>query len=268
MVRVLTVQRPGAAPSRRELAGPVTAGGSRADELHVPGLPPGALRLVPAPAGLVAEAATVGVRAGGHAVHPGARRLLRPGERIEVAGATLALEPLPRPEGTRAAASPLLRGELPGAGPAVVVLTGPRAGERHAVGDGLTVGRGRAASLRVADPLASRVHLRLRSGPGGVTAEDLGSKNGVRVNGARTERGAVALRAGDELALGDTELCLEDPWPALAAGPAETQDATGAPPGPVTAGGAAAGARGRLRRAVAVALLLALCAAALAVAGP
>ncbi len=258
MDRVLTVHAPGAEPARREIGAPLSAGGSRADALLLPGAPPGALRLVPTAAGVVVEPGAAGVRVAGRLVHPGARRLLRPGERAEVAGATLALEPPPVPEATRAAASPVLRGERCGDGPAAIVLTGPRAGERHPLGDGLTVGRGRAASLRVADPLASRVHLRLRPASDGATVEDLGSKNGVRVYGIEIDRAPFPVRPGDEIALGDTLLSIEDPWAALPppssaadVDPRRTSDPAGRTP---------------LPRALAAAVLLALSAAALAVA--
>jgi hypothetical protein len=254
MDRLLTVRVPGAEPIRRDIAAPVTAGGSGADGLLVAGAPAGALRLVPVGPGIVVEALTAGVRVAGHAVTPGARRLLRPGERVEVQGATLALEQEPPAEATRAAASPVLRGEVAGAGPAVLVLTGPLAGERHAVGAGLTVGRGRGSALRVPDPLASRVHLRLRATADGATVEDLGSKNGVRVNGVEVESRPWPVRPGDEIALGDTLLCLEDPWPAAA------------PPGPVVSRASASAARPP-PSTFAVALLLALSAAALALAG-
>lgn len=253
MEHALTVTLPGAAPVRRVLAAPATAGGSRADGLFLPGAPPAALRLVPCPAGVVVEPGAPGARVAGHAVPAGARRLLRPGERAEVAGAALALERAPTADRTRAAASPLLRGEPPAGGLSVLVLTGPRAGERHALGDGLTVGRGRAAALRLPDPLASRLHVRLRPAPGGATLEDLGAKNGVRLNGVAAERGARRVAPGDELGVGETDLCLEEPWPAE--------------PGPCAVRpGAAARARA-LPPALAAALLLALSAAALALAG-
>ncbi|HET8540145.1 MAG TPA: FHA domain-containing protein [Anaeromyxobacter sp.] len=251
---VLAVQAPGAEPVFHALAGPATAGGSRADGLLLPGATPAALRLVPAAAGVVVEPGAAGVRVAGHAVHPGARRLLRPGERAEVAGVALALAPAPAAaEATRAAASPVLRGEVAGDGPAVVVLTGPRAGERHPVGVALTVGRGRAAALRIPDPLASRVHLALRTAPDGVIVEDLGSKNGVRVNGVEVDRRASRVRAGDEIALGETLLGLDDPW------------AGGAAPDRRAPAPAGRGRRARAR-ALAAALLLAISAAALAAA--
>jgi DNA-binding NtrC family response regulator len=53
------------------------------------------------------------------------------------------------------------------------------------VGDELTLGSGRAATLRVADPAVSSLHCRLRVLDSGVVVEDLASKNGLFVGGAR-----------------------------------------------------------------------------------
>lgn len=256
MERILTVHAGAAAPVRHVISAPAAAGGSRADAILLPGAPPGALRLVPTAAGVVVEAGTVGVRVAGRAVHPGARRLLRPGERADAAGSTIVLGAPPPADGTRAAASPLLRGEVAGDGPAVVVLTGPRAGERHPLGAGLTAGRGRAAALRLPDPLCSRVHVRIVPAPGGALVEDLGSKNGVRVNGVKLDRRAGAARPGDEIALGDTALGLEDPW--AREGPADEA---------ASPGERARRSAGAPVPALAAALLLAVSAAALALAG-
>ncbi|HEY6098719.1 MAG TPA: FHA domain-containing protein [Anaeromyxobacter sp.] len=258
----VTLQSPGASPERRTLAQRTTAGGSRADGLFVPDAPPGALVLVPVAAGVVVEAGAAGVRVGGHGVAPGGRRLLRAGERAELHGTAIAMEGASSPEGaTRIAAAALLRdaaaGEKPIGGPRLVVLTGPAAGERHALGAEQTLGRGRAATVRIADPQASRVHARVRLGPGGATIEDLRSKNGLRLNGVRVDRRPWPLRAGDEIALGETVLVLEDPAPA-------PPPRAGGDPAPVTA------ARARARRIparLAAAALLALSAAALALAG-
>jgi len=263
MPHVVIVHVPGAEPERRELPGPISAGGSRADGLLLPGAPAGALRLLPLEAGAVVEAGAAGVRVGGHAVRPGARRLLRPGERVELRGFAVVLERAPAPEATRAAASALLhqaaRGAAPGDGPRLVVLTGPSAGERHALGAEATVGRGRAAVIRIRDPLASRVHARLRAGPGGATLEDLGSRNGVRVNGVPVERLPCPVAPGDEIAVGETLLAFEDPWPDPPAASEAAPPRSPRPPGGPR--------RPRIPSRLAAALLLALCAAALALAG-
>jgi hypothetical protein len=210
------------------------------------------------PAGVVVEAGAPGIRVAGHAVAPGNRRLLRPGERAEFHGAALALERPPPPDGaTRAAAASLLRDAAAGAaaiaGPRLVVLNGPAAGERHPLAAEQTVGRGRAAGIRIADPHASRVHARLRVGPGGTTIEDLRSKNGVRVNGVRVERRPFPLSPGDEVSIGDTLLALEEPVPA-------SPEAPGTASGP----GGRSRRRGTPAAHAAAAALLALSAVALA----
>jgi pSer/pThr/pTyr-binding forkhead associated (FHA) protein len=135
------------------------------------------------------------------------------------------------------------------------VLTGPRAGARLTLRERLSIGRGRAADVVVPDPEASRVHARVRLGADGATVEDLGSKNGVRLNGVRVERGPQPLRPGDEFTIGETLLRLADPLEALARRP------TAGDPSPTSP---------RRRRTfapeIAAAALLALSAAALALA--
>lgn len=219
----LLVQVPGAAPARRDLPGPVVAGGSQADGLHLPGCRAAAVRLVPCAAGVVVEPSAAGVHAAGHPVPPGTRRLLRPGEAATLQGVRLELAAEAAPEGTRAGAALLLRaaaeGSLPPAGLHLVVLTGPAAGARHALGPTQTLGRGRRASIVLPDPTASRLHARLTLGRAGARVEDLRSRNGVRVNGVRIDRRPFPLRAGDELTVGETVLALALPAPGPAPAP-------------------------------------------------
>ncbi len=73
-----------------------------------------------------------------------------------------------------------------------------------------TVGRGAGAVLRLRDPSASRLHLRLRLDGAGTSAEDLSSRNGLNVNGRRW-RGHRRLRSGDELEVGESRLRFVDP---------------------------------------------------------
>lgn len=262
MLRHVVVQRPGQADVAIALDRPATAGGSQADAVFVAGLPAAAIELEPVEAGLVATARVAGARAGGHPLAPAVRRLLRPGERVELQGAAVGPAAAARPEGTRALAAELVAqaaaGGAPVAGPHLLVLTGPSAGARLLLGAEETLGRGRTATLRLPDPKASRRHARLRVGAGGVTVEDLGSKNGLLVNGVRADRGRRRLEIGDELAIGETLLALADP---LAPGGPATAAAGGAPR-------EASARRPRRRRgaAQAAAALLAL-AAALALAG-
>lgn len=258
MRHAILLQRAGGATEERELLSAVTAGGSRADLLCLPGAPAGAIRLQPCAAGVIAEARATGVRAAGRPLLPGARRLLRPGEGVEVGGSCIRLAPASVAERTCLAAAALLRdaaasSDAPVAGPHLLVLTGASAGTRYALVSDQVLGRGRSAAIRLADPLASRRHARLRLEAGGASVEDLGSKNGLRVNGVAVERRPCPLRDGDEIAVGETILALVDasarePTPSLAA------------PGPAPSGAIPS------RTHAAAAALLGLCAAALALA--
>jgi pSer/pThr/pTyr-binding forkhead associated (FHA) protein len=111
------------------------------------------------------------------------------------------------------------------------------------------LGRGRAADVRLGDGLASRRHARLTRAGAHWLVHDLGSKNGVRVNGRRAAAGGALLSPGDRVAMGASLLLFEAP-----PGEAEAPRSERAPP--------AASAR---RRAIIVAVLAAL-ATALAVA--
>jgi len=258
----LAFEARGEARAELDLVAPATAGGSLADLVRVSGLAPAALRLEPCRPGVVVTATVPGVRVAGHAVPPGARRLLRPGERVEVGGAVLELLAAP-PEGTRAAAGALLAGAAP-PGPGLLVLSGPLAGARAPLRGPVVVGRGRSAGLRLPDAEISRRHARVRLRGGQAIVEDLGSKNGVRVNGVRTERRAVVLAPGDELTIGETALAFEEGGVAPASAPASAS--APAPAGARAAAPVAALRGPGVRRLTAAALLLAVGAAALAVA--
>jgi pSer/pThr/pTyr-binding forkhead associated (FHA) protein len=135
-------------------------------------------------------------------------------------------------EGTRTVAGRALRAAARGERepPArLQVLDGPLAGRTLPLGEEETIGRGSGASLALPDPAASRLHLRLRVGDGVVTAEDLGSKNGSRVNRRRLRR-VRPLLPGDELTVGTTRLRLE------AAPEAAPPCGAPAPPSPPGAG--------------------------------
>jgi predicted component of type VI protein secretion system len=66
-----------------------------------------------------------------------------------------------------------------------------------------TIGRSRDADCVLRDPNVSRHHAELRrSASGDWTIADLGSTNGVKVNGRRV--GSTRLKAGDQVTLGTT----------------------------------------------------------------
>ena len=67
------------------------------------------------------------------------------------------------------------------------------------------IGRSASCHVTIEDPLVSRQHARSRVQPGTVTIEDLGSRNGLMVNG-RSIGGLVELRDGDRIRIGTQEL--------------------------------------------------------------
>jgi hypothetical protein len=78
------------------------------------------------------------------------------------------------------------------------VLDGPRA----------TIGRSKDADCVLRDPNVSRHHAELRRSPqGDWTIADLGSTNGIKVNGRRV--GSTRLRSGDTVTLGTTTVEFE-----------------------------------------------------------
>ena len=79
----------------------------------------------------------------------------------------------------------------------------------------IIIGRGPECYLRVDEPMVSRRHARLRVTPTAVSLEDLGSRNGSRVNGTNAT-GVVTLNPGDILGVGTQQFTLEredDPSP-------------------------------------------------------
>jgi pSer/pThr/pTyr-binding forkhead associated (FHA) protein len=77
------------------------------------------------------------------------------------------------------------------------VLTGPR----------VLLGRSRECDLVIDDPNVSRRHAELRRKDDTWIVADLGSTNGVKVNGRRVEH--AVLKPGDEITLGLSRLSFE-----------------------------------------------------------
>jgi hypothetical protein len=93
--------------------------------------------------------------------------------------------------------------------------TRPRAllvaeGRRHVVPPGgVLLGRSRDCDVVLADANVSRRHAEVRPGAAGTwTIADLGSTNGVRING-RQIAGTEPLAAGDRIVLGTAEIAFE-----------------------------------------------------------
>lgn len=79
----------------------------------------------------------------------------------------------------------------------------------------IIIGRGPECYLRVDEPMVSRRHARLRVSQTSVTLEDLGSRNGSRVNGINATS-VVTLNSGDILGIGTQQFTLDredDPSP-------------------------------------------------------
>jgi hypothetical protein len=123
---------------------------------------------------------------------------------IETRPVEPAAEPEPEPARPSVPAPP--RRERAPAPPAPVTRAVLAAeGKRFAVGPaGATVGRSRECEVVLGDANVSRRHARLALGADGRwTVEDLGSTNGVHVNGARIAPGTPApLQPGDRLDIG------------------------------------------------------------------
>jgi pSer/pThr/pTyr-binding forkhead associated (FHA) protein len=72
-----------------------------------------------------------------------------------------------------------------------------------------TVGRSSMNDIPVSDKILSRQHARIvKDGDGGLTVEDLGSRNGTFVNGEKVV-GRLPLRSGDRITLGSVTLKVE-----------------------------------------------------------
>jgi hypothetical protein len=74
-------------------------------------------------------------------------------------------------------------------------------------GSRVVVGRSREADIVLQDPNVSRRHAELRRDDGGWQIVDLGSTNGVKVNGRRVDH--QPLSAGDQITIGVTDLTFE-----------------------------------------------------------
>jgi hypothetical protein len=73
---------------------------------------------------------------------------------------------------------------------------------------GAVIGRSRDCDVVVDDPNASRRHAEVRPSGGSWIVRDLGSTNGIKVNGRRVD-GAQSLRRGDTIELGTSRLTFE-----------------------------------------------------------
>lgn len=166
-----------------------------------------------------------GTRVNGQPLPKGEKRLLRNGDVIavgtfdvvftrllEISGAT----PGDGHSGTaamaRAVMKDVMRGTAAGAAPHLIVLNGPHKDDKHEVNEAkeLVVGRADECDIVFADDLTSRKHAKIRRDWSGTHVEDLGSRNGVKVN-QKSIKGPVTLKDRDEVEIGGTRMLYVDP---------------------------------------------------------
>jgi ABC-2 type transport system ATP-binding protein len=111
----------------------------------------------------------------------------------------------------------------------LAIIEGSEAGREFPVTKQTVIGRDPAADLVIADSGVSTKHASFVPADGGLTVQDLGSRNGTFVNDQRLSASQL-LQPGDRVQLGSTVLEVrgEAPPPAPAAAPAAS-----APPPPV-----------------------------------
>ncbi|MDH3727494.1 MAG: FHA domain-containing protein [Myxococcales bacterium] len=115
--------------------------------------------------------------------------------------------------------------------------------------DQITIGRQEGNTIRLTERNVSRNHARLVRSEGSYIVEDLGSYNGVRVNGQRVDA-AAELSSGDQLGIGDYELALQSDAAVVAPRPAVPNADSRPPPRLVVLSEPAAGAEFSLSKPI------------------
>lgn len=166
-----------------------------------------------------------GTRVNGAVLPKGEKRLLRNGDVIAVGTFDIAFSRVlevtggPSEHGhektaamARAVMKDVMRGLAGGSAPYLLVLNGPHKDDKHEVNEAqeLSVGRADDCDIVFADDLTSRKHAKIRRDWSGTHVEDLGSRNGVKVN-KKLIKGPTTLKDRDELEIGGTRMLYVDP---------------------------------------------------------
>lgn len=166
-----------------------------------------------------------GTRVNGQVLPKGEKRLLRNGDVIAVGTFDIAFQRVLEVTGgttenghektaamARAVMKDVMRGLAGGSSPYLTVLNGPHKDDKHEVNEAqeLTVGRADECDIIFADDLTSRKHAKIRRDWSGTHVEDLGSRNGVKVN-KKLIKGPTTLKDRDELEIGGTRMLYVDP---------------------------------------------------------
>lgn len=173
---------------------------------------------------LIDEGSKNGTLLGKVLLAPQSPRVIRSGDRVRVGRVWLELtvEPLAGPAANAAAARAVAlalvaeglaaRGEAPE--PRVVVVEGPDAGKELPLvetGRLHVLGRANEAHLALDDPDASRRHVGVTPKGDRVVVQDLGSKGGAALDGARIGSNETPWRPGQALQVGRNVLALVHP---------------------------------------------------------
>lgn len=191
---------------------------------------------------VIDEGSTNGTRVNGTAIPRGRKKPLRTGDVVQIGGYEVRVEIAPAmadpPERTGSLARKLLLDALAQVGgeaapPRLVLLTGKRAGcgwEFPAAPSRMVAGRGDGCEVLLDEPDCSRAHAEFLRDAEGVSARDLGSKNGFFIADRRiTDK---RLRHGDEITIGRTVLRFEDPTEELLKALEQGPDEPAPPPPP------------------------------------
>jgi pSer/pThr/pTyr-binding forkhead associated (FHA) protein len=161
-----------------------------------------------------------GTQVNGRALPKGEKRLLRNGDIIAIAQYDVTFTRVTQlPEGrsdktsmvARKVVQDVMRGLRGGEGPYFRVMNGPREGQRVELADAqeLVFGREEGVDVVLRDDLVSRRHAKVRRDWSGTHVEDLGSRNGIKVNKKRVAK--KTLKDRDELEIGGIRLLYLDP---------------------------------------------------------
>lgn len=162
----------------------------------------------PEPAYAAGAAPASGAHAGAPAPPPSQAAPAPPGGEASSPSRPPTPSAAPAPPPADAWPEPSTTFSLPLAGP------GPRLGVLNDAGDAVAtyelrkrtdIGRARGNDVQLADPLVSRYHARIEAQNDGYVLQDLGSPNGLLINGRRVVRPEL-LRDGDRISIGATLL--------------------------------------------------------------
>jgi pSer/pThr/pTyr-binding forkhead associated (FHA) protein len=163
-----------------------------------------------------------GTQINGHKLPKGEKHLLRNGDVIAIAQFDVTFDRVAESSDggdgkdtaflTRKVVKDVMRGlSAGGEQPYFRIMNGPREGERIEIADAqeYIIGRDDDADIIFKDDLVSRKHVKVRRDWSGVHVEDLGSRNGIKINKKRNNKKTLTDR--DEVEVGGVRLLFLDP---------------------------------------------------------